>query len=173
MAMLFKTFTCLGPIARTCLESISMRTVITYNRDLKTYLDGIDHKIDTFIQQRGFLMVENSVHEHSSHTISIMDPSDDRLSCEAQITTRWIAHRVFQKAQMKSWLNCFELYKQLTHQDPLQSIAGWFFKGYAHDWFGKGRSFEADKLLVKKNNPHLTFTTNRSESHNYFTNASD
>ncbi|RPA90258.1 hypothetical protein L873DRAFT_1879937 [Choiromyces venosus 120613-1] len=63
--------------------------------------------------------------------------------------------------------------KKLTGQDHLRSKAGWFFEGYAHDWFRKGRSFEADKLPVKNDNPHLTFTTNRSESLNYFMDAKD
>ncbi|RPA98318.1 hypothetical protein L873DRAFT_1914729 [Choiromyces venosus 120613-1] len=160
IAMLFTTFTCLGPIPRTCLESISMRNDNAYNRDLKTYLGHVDHEIDTFILQGGYLMVEGTVHQEASHRIAIMDPSNDGLS-------------VFEKAHRKSQLNCFELYKQLTCQDPLQSAAAWFFEGYAHDWFGKGRSFEADKLPVKNNNTHLTFTTNRSKSFNYFTNTDD
>ncbi|RPA98229.1 hypothetical protein L873DRAFT_1828618 [Choiromyces venosus 120613-1] len=130
MAMLFTTFTCLGPIPRTCLESISMRNGNAYNRDLKTYLGHIDRKIDTFILQGGYLMVEGTIHQEALHRIAIMDPRDDRL------------------------------------------VADWFFEGYSYDWFGKGRSFEADKLPVK-NNTHLTFMTNRSKSSNYFTNAND
>ncbi|RPA95799.1 hypothetical protein L873DRAFT_1929528 [Choiromyces venosus 120613-1] len=173
MAMLFTTFTCLGPIPRTCLESISMRNDNAYNHDLKTYLGYVDRKIDTFILQGGYLMVEGTIHQEASHRIAIMDPTDDGLSYKARITMRWIAHQVFKKVQRKWWLNCFKLYKQLTHQDLLQSTAGWFFEGYAHDWFGKGRSFEADKLPVKNNNTHLKFRTCRSKSRNYFTDANN
>ncbi|RPA89012.1 hypothetical protein L873DRAFT_1832110 [Choiromyces venosus 120613-1] len=151
MAMLFTTFTCLGPIPSTCLESISMRNDNAYNRDLKTYLGHVDHEIDTFILQGHYLT-------EASHRIAIMDPSNDRLSYKVRITTRWIAHRLFEKAQRKSRLNCFELYKQLTRQDLLRSAAGWFFEGYAHDC---------------QKNTHLTFTTNWSKSFNYFTNADD
>ncbi|RPA92478.1 hypothetical protein L873DRAFT_1861613 [Choiromyces venosus 120613-1] len=58
MAMLFTTFTCLGPISRICLESISMRNDNAYNRDLKTYLGHVDREIDTFILQGSYLMVQ-------------------------------------------------------------------------------------------------------------------
>ncbi|RPB00673.1 hypothetical protein L873DRAFT_1788850 [Choiromyces venosus 120613-1] len=105
MAMLFTTFTCLGPIPRTCLESISMRNDNAYNHDLKTYHGHVDCEIDTFILQWGYLTVE--------------------------------AHP--------------------PRSAP--SAGGRFFEAYAHDWFGKGRSFEADKLPVKNNNTHLKFTT--------------
>ncbi|RPB01931.1 hypothetical protein L873DRAFT_1842102 [Choiromyces venosus 120613-1] len=121
MAMLFTTFPCLGPIARTCLESIFMMSDDDYNHDLKTYLGEIDREIDTFILQGGYLT----------------------------------------------------LYKYLTCQDPLRSAGSWFFEGYAHDWFGKDRSFEADKLLIKDNNTHLKFMTYWSKSLNYFTNANN
>ncbi|RPA91002.1 hypothetical protein L873DRAFT_1831533 [Choiromyces venosus 120613-1] len=144
---------------RTCLESISMRNDNAYNRDLKTYLGHVYREIDTFILQEGYLTVEGTVHQKALHRIAIMDLSDDG----------W----VFEKAQMKSQLNSFKLYKQLTRQDPLRSMAGWFFEGYAHDWFRKGGSFEADKLPVKNNNTHLTFMTNQSKSFNYFTNANE
>ncbi|RPB03463.1 hypothetical protein L873DRAFT_1860351 [Choiromyces venosus 120613-1] len=174
ISMLFTTFTCLGPIARTCLQSISLRDAKAYNRSLKMYLDKVDDEIDTFIVQGGFQTVDSSIHQHASHMIAIIDPSDDRLSCKAQITSRWIAHKVFEKAQIKSQLNCFELYKYLTHQDPLRSAAGWFFEGYTHDWFGKGGSFEADELLIKDNNtPPLKFKTNESKSLNYFMDANN
>ncbi|RPA94351.1 hypothetical protein L873DRAFT_1437829 [Choiromyces venosus 120613-1] len=79
MAMLFITFTCLGPNARTCLESISVMSDDDYNRGLGTYPDHVDHEIDTFILQGGYLMVEGTVHQEASHRIAIMDPSDDRL----------------------------------------------------------------------------------------------
>ena len=51
--MLFATFTCLGPIARTCLESISVMNYSGYIRTLKIYLDEIDREIDTFITGGG------------------------------------------------------------------------------------------------------------------------
>ncbi|RPA90239.1 hypothetical protein L873DRAFT_1795603 [Choiromyces venosus 120613-1] len=119
MAMLFTTFTCLGPIARTCLESISVMSDDDYNHNLKTYLGHVDREIDTFIWQEGYLMVEGTIHQEGSHKIAIIDPSDVGWSYEARITTRWIAHKVFEKAHRKSQLNCFELYKYLTCQDPL------------------------------------------------------
>ncbi|RPA88688.1 hypothetical protein L873DRAFT_1796519 [Choiromyces venosus 120613-1] len=115
----------------------------------------------------------DSVHQLSSHRITIMEPSGNRLSSKAQITSRWIVHKVFEKVQMKSQLSCFELYKSLTCHDPFLSVAGWFFEGYTHEWFGKVRSFEAHALLIKDNNTHLKFMTYESKSCNYFIDANN
>ncbi|KAG0640762.1 hypothetical protein HOY80DRAFT_1115969 [Tuber brumale] len=49
IAILFTTFTSLGPIARTCLQTISMRNVSAYNDSLDSYLAKVDLEIDTFI----------------------------------------------------------------------------------------------------------------------------
>ncbi|KAG0633397.1 hypothetical protein HOY80DRAFT_896565 [Tuber brumale] len=173
IAMLFTAFTCLGPIARTCLESISARNSSDYNRTLKGYLGEVDREIDTFFTQGGFQTIENSVHQYASHRMAIMHPTHNRWLYDGRIATRWIAHKVFEKAQAKSQVRCFELYNQLAHQSSLRTAAGWIFEAYAHDWFRKGGSFEAYELPIKDNTPPLKFETYRSESRNYFTNGNN
>ena len=143
-----------------------------YIRTLEHFLDELDREINTFITQGGFLTVESSVHQHASHRMAIMVPSRNRLSYNVRIATRWIAHKVFEKAQAMSQMRCFELYNQLARQNSLRTAAGWIFEAYAHDWFRKGGSFEAHQLPIKDNKtPPLEFATHRSESLNYFTDA--
>jgi len=170
--MLFTTFTCFGPIARTCLQSISVSNESEYARSLDQYIGEVDQEIDTFVAQGGYQTIENSVHQHASHRIAIMHPTDNRCSYNAGIATRWIAHKVFEKVQKRSRLRCFELYNQLACQSSLRTAAGWIFEAYAHDWFRKGGSFEALALPIKDNETQpLKFTTYRSQSLNYFTDA--
>lgn len=171
--MLFTTFTSLGPIARTCLREISVRDDSTYECSLKVYLNRIDLEIDTFIALAGFHTVENSVHQHASHTMAIMKPTYDGLSYDYRIVTRWVAHKVYEKAQIKSKLRCFELYSSLAHQDPLRRAAEWIFEVYVHNWFRNSGSFAADPLPIGDHyTTPLRFKTCWSKSLNYFTNAS-
>ncbi|KAG0127480.1 hypothetical protein HOY82DRAFT_541919 [Tuber indicum] len=154
IAMLFTTFNYLGPIARTCLQSISVMDNDAYNHTLDKYLGEVDREIITFLTQ------------------AIMHPTHNRRSYNPRIITRWIAHKVFKKAQMQSQLKCFELYKQLAHQRWLHPSAGWIFEAYAHNWSQSGGSFEADQLPIEDNNtPPLKFKIYRSESLNCFPDA--
>ncbi|KAG0137545.1 hypothetical protein HOY82DRAFT_575992 [Tuber indicum] len=143
VTILFTTFNSLGSIARTCLESISVRNDDAHNATLNTFLG------------------ESSVYQHTSHKMAIIDPTHNRQSYKARIVSRWIAHQVFKKAQMESQLRL------------LHTVAGWTFEAYAHDWFGAGGTFEADQLLLKDNAPHLKFQIYRSESQNYFMDANN
>ena len=154
------------------MESISVGNDSAYIRSLEIYLGEIDREIDTFIARGEFQTVESSVHQHASHRMAIMVPSRNRLSYNVRITTRWIAHKVFEKAQAMSQMRCFELYNQLSRQNPLRTAAGWIFEAYAHDWFRKGGSFVAHQLPIKDNKtPPLEFETYRSGSLSHFTDA--
>jgi len=150
-----------------------MRSRGDYNSSLEGYLAGIDKEIITFVANGGLQTVDDSVPQHASHRIAIMDPSPTGLSCVARIATRWIAHRVFEQAQKKSQFQCFELYKQLNRQDRLRSAAGWFFEGYVHDWMAMGGSFDADPLPIEENNTVFNFQIDGSESLHYFKDAND
>ncbi|PWW76595.1 hypothetical protein C7212DRAFT_343976 [Tuber magnatum] len=166
--------TSLGPIARACLQTISVKNVSVYNKSYKGYIGNLDHEINTFIAQGGFLTVDNSVHQESSHKIAIMEPSNDGLLYDGRIATGWIAHKIYEKTQMKSQLMCFELYDQPSHQSRLRSAAGWLLEAFARDWFRYGGSFEADKLPIENHKTlRLDFTTSWSESHNHFMDASN
>ncbi|KAG0129490.1 hypothetical protein HOY82DRAFT_610603 [Tuber indicum] len=117
-------------------------------------------------------MVENSVHQHASHKIAIMHPTHNWRSYKAQIISRWIAHKIFEKVQMKLRLRCFELYEQLVNQNSLRIAAGWIFGAYIHDLLGAGRLFEAHQLpIINNNTPHLKFEICQSGSYDYFTDA--
>ncbi|CUS10112.1 unnamed protein product [Tuber aestivum] len=171
-AMLFTVFTSLDLIARTCLDSISLTDNSAYNRTFNAYLDEIGGEIDTFMAQEGFQTVENSVHQRTSHRIAIMVQSRNRLSCKIRIVTRSIAHKAYEKAQMRSQLMCFELYDRLARQRSLRTVASWMFEAFAHDWFRNARTFEAVRLPIEDHNtPLLEFTTSRSESSNHFMDA--
>jgi len=133
IGILFTTFTCFGPIGRTCLQTIAISDQGESNRTLETYLAAIDMEIITFIARGGFQTVDTNVPQHASHRIAIMHPSPTGHGCVARISTRRIAHKVFERAQKKSQLHCFELYQHLTKQDKLRTSAGWLFEGYVHD----------------------------------------
>ncbi|PUU81807.1 hypothetical protein B9Z19DRAFT_970635 [Tuber borchii] len=174
LLMLYTIFTSFGPIGRTCLKTISMRNESRYNQAISRYIGDVDNEIKTFIQTGGFQMEGNGVDQHASHRISIMEPENDRQSYKSQITTRWIAHRVFEQVQKKSKLKCFELYQWLSAKDELRSAAGWFFEGYAHEWLCKGGSFIANKLPIGDHQTScLEFLTSSSTGLSYFRNTKD
>ncbi|KAG0644531.1 hypothetical protein HOY80DRAFT_1028740 [Tuber brumale] len=116
IAMLYTIFISLGPIARTCLESISMMNVGDYNTSVDDYLSKVDLEIDTFITHGGFQLEEHCVHRNALYKMSIMEPSDNWHPYCARITSRCIAYRVYEKRQMMSQLRYFELYSHLASQ---------------------------------------------------------
>ncbi|KAG0127479.1 hypothetical protein HOY82DRAFT_613447 [Tuber indicum] len=145
IAILFTIFTSFGPIARTCLQSISVRDVDAYNNSRDDYLGELDREIGTFIAQGGYQTVENSVHQHASYRMAIMHPTHNRRSYNARIATRWIAHKVYEKAQKKSKLRYFELYKQIARQKSVRTAAGWIFELH---FFPFATNFESVDGLV-------------------------
>jgi len=162
---LFVTFACLGPLSRTCLQTIDVNTSTSFNKSLKTYLGQIDLEIGEFVAQGGRVSLENSVHKTSSHKIAIMEPTEDGLSYHSRISTRWIAYRLYQTARKWSSHDSFLLYEQLSRQPQLRTAAGWFFEAYAHDWFRQGGTFHAQEIPVKTiGNQPFTFSTRKSTS---------
>ena len=173
---LVTTFTCLGPVARTCLETIDVENGSEYNRTLRTYLGKLDREIDKFVARGGHEPIRDQVDNETSHRIAIMRPTRDGLSYSNRIATRWVAYRVYERALEKSQQDCFNLYKHLSRQQSLRSSAGWFFEGYVHDWFRLGGTFEADQIpIISDNTPPFSFKTVKSQSGNpnYFTTAED
>ncbi|CUS10226.1 unnamed protein product [Tuber aestivum] len=173
---LYTMFVCLGPVARTCLEIIATDSQSNYNDSLRVYLGQIDREIYHFISSGGLSIMDDSVNQESSHKISLMVPSADSRTCTTQITTRWIAHKIFEVAHQQSQRDCFQLYKYLSSQPQLRSAASWFFEGYAHDWLGHGGYFSADKLpILDKPSSILEFRIVGSQSAplNYFTTPAD
>ena len=126
--MLYSIFTSLGPVGRTCLQTISMRNEGDYLRSLSYYIGEIDREIEGMIYAGVLQKVDISVHPHASHRILIMDPSNDRQSYKSHITSRWIAHRVFDQAQKQSKKRCYQLYQKLTGKGERGRVASWFFE---------------------------------------------
>ena len=172
--MLFTLFTSFGPIARTCIKTISTKNAKDFDEDLSGYIGEIDKEIVTYIKADGSQAIDNTVDQYASHRIMIMVPTDDRQSYEPEILTRWIALRVFEQAQKKSKLRCYELYQQLSGQERLRSAAGWFFELYAHEWLNNGGLFNAEKPRVDgMHSSALRFKTSTSKAFNHFKDAKD
>jgi hypothetical protein len=162
---LFTTYTCLGPVARTCLESIDVSDDNLYNETLQNYLREVDREIAKFVARGGRETVEHAVLVGSSHKMAIMDPTEGGFSYTARIITRWIGYRVYEKAQKHSQHGCFETFKCLSRHPALRTAAGWFFEGYVHDWLLRGGTFEADQMPVLDSTvATLQFHSTKSES---------
>jgi len=163
-------------VARTCLETINVRSDHAYNDSLHIYLGQVDREIEVFIGRGGRETVAHSVQEDCSHKIAIMDRTPNGLSYIARIITRWIAHRVYTKALQRSQQDCFLLYQHLIRQDSLRGAAGWFFEGYTHDWFGNGGTFTTDEIPVTDtDSPCFVFSIEMSKTHqrNYFASSAN
>jgi len=176
VARLYTTYTYLGPIARLCLNTISVKSQQEFDNDWEKYVGAVDLEIEYYVAQGGVQTLRNSVHKMCSHKIAIMEPNPSRLLYTARITTRWIAHRFLEVGLQFSQQKCFELYKQLAGQTKLRSAAGWFFEGYVHDLFRRGGEFTADELPILSNTTApLVFRTEdkKSLSPNYFTSAAN
>ncbi|PUU82311.1 hypothetical protein B9Z19DRAFT_1120916 [Tuber borchii] len=145
---LFTTFECLGPVPRTCFQTIIVSNDDEYNESLETYLSEIDRAIQKFILEGGRETIEQELHANSSHKITIMQPSKSGFSFTPRLITRWIAFRVYETALRHSQLESFRLYKNLSQQTNLRSAAGWFLESYVHEWFLFGGKFEADEMPV-------------------------
>ncbi|KAG0130296.1 hypothetical protein HOY82DRAFT_382825 [Tuber indicum] len=173
---LFTTFACLGPVARTCLKAIDVRSDESYNKSLDIYLSQVDREIEAFIAHGGRETIEHTVHQDSSHRMAIMQPTKTGLSYKARIITRWMAYRVYDMALKRSQQDCFLLYQHLSRQPGLRSAAGSFFEGYVHDWFRLGGTFTAEEISNGGDSTHpFEFKTVKSKSctPNYFMTADD
>ncbi|RPA94839.1 hypothetical protein L873DRAFT_1746270 [Choiromyces venosus 120613-1] len=169
---LFTTFACLGPVAGTCLKLIDVTSDELYNESLEIYLSQVDREIEGFIAHGGRETIAHTVHQDSSHRMAIMHPTQTGLSYTARIITRWMAYRVYEKALERSQHDCFLLFKHLSRQPTLRSVAGCFFEGYVHDWFLQGGTFNADEIpIIDSTVPQFEFNTTKAESGtpNYFT----
>jgi len=170
---LFITYTCLGPVARTCLKSIDIRNDREYRRTLDVYLRRVDIEIRNFIARGGRETLEHTIYHESSHKIAVMQPTTTGLSYKARMITRWISSRVYQIALKRSQQDCFVLFKHLSSQKRLRSAAGTFFESYVHDWFRLGGAFTAVEIASTNRSQSFRFKTMRSKSctPNYFTDA--
>ncbi|KAG0640153.1 hypothetical protein HOY80DRAFT_33405 [Tuber brumale] len=116
---LFTTFACLGPVPRTCLESIDVTSDELYNESLEIYLSQVDREIDAFIAYGGRETIEHTVHQDSLHGMAIMHTAKKTgLSYTVRITTRWMAYRVYEKALRSSQHDCFPLFQSVFPTVP-------------------------------------------------------
>jgi len=169
---LFTTFICLGPVPRTCLDLINVTSNEAYNASLEPYLREVDREIEAFIAKGGRETIAHTVDHNASHHMAIICPTGTGYSYTAQIITRWIAYRFYEKAMEHSPHDCFLLFKHLSRQSSLRTAAGWFFEGYVHDWLRSGGTFEADQIpILEDHTSHFQFHTvkDKSSSPNYFT----
>ncbi|PWW73859.1 hypothetical protein C7212DRAFT_359168 [Tuber magnatum] len=169
---LYTTFSYLGPVARTCLESVPAHDNATYTEYMKEYLREVQPACRTFITFRGHPGPEELMASLSSYKLVIMEPTQGGSAYTSRIATRWIAHKIAEMGERLQQLNPYGLYQSLCTQPPLRTAAGWFFERYAHDWFRAGGQFHALELKSSGRAPsHINFKTKISRSNviNYFT----
>ena len=170
---LYTTFTCLGPIARTCLEMIPARSSNEkYHGCLEGYLAMVDREIQYFAGIGG-LILQRTISSYSSHRVAIMYPYDGGGSYKHLVATRWIAHRMAATTGEEPRQYFYQFFEDLSSQPQLCSPADWFFEAYAHEWFRKGGEFEADELPVDGTNlsSQMKFSTKTQADISYFTDA--
>jgi len=172
---LYTTFTCLGPVPRTCLEIIPTKNNTSYHDKLVKYLREVDQACRSFIRSSPCPAIDDLLDEDSGHQIAIMEPESKGSAFHTRIITRWIAHKIAEKGEKRQQLNGYLLYKSLCIQPLLRTAAGWFFERYAHDWLRRGGKFQAQKLLQNQDIPAgdiiLTFqaVASHEDRINYFT----
>ncbi|PUU72371.1 hypothetical protein B9Z19DRAFT_1069820 [Tuber borchii] len=143
---LYTTFTCLGPVPRTCLEVIPTKNNSSYHDKLVKYLREVDQACRNLIRSTPCPAIEDLLDEESGHQIAIMEPVSKGFAYDTRIITRWIAHKIAEKGEKRQQHNGYLLYKSLCIQPSLQTAAGWFFERYAHDWLRRGGTFHAHEL---------------------------
>ena len=169
--LLYTTFTCFGPVPRTCLETIPAESgEAKYNKYFRTYLAKVDHEIRGFVR-RGGQGLWNDVSQLTSHRIALMYPTNEGTYYTARLATWWIAYRVAVATEKESNYLFYGLFRHLSAQPQLCTSAGWFFEAYAHSWFRKGGEFEADELPVNGMNSQMKFSIESQPDINYFTDA--
>ena len=158
MEALYTTFTCFGPVARICLQSIYADIgSVKYEADVEEYLGQVDREIHSLV---GYLSLDQAVDQGSSHKIVLMDPNNRGTSFTARVISRYIAHRMVAVLEAKEKRRSYELFKSLSNHPTLRNSAGWFFEVYGHEWLGRGREFRADELpFTDANAPPLRFRT--------------
>ncbi|KAL0640431.1 squalene synthetase-like protein [Maublancomyces gigas] len=170
-AHLYTTFTCFGPNVRTCLKTIPANSTDgQYDNYVESYLSIVDEEIRQLIGQGNYRYLGSVFNQGTSHTIGLMEPNEHGNGCQIGIITRWIAYRINKVQEGKAKQNSLMLFKSLSSQPSLRNSAGWFFEAYAHDWFGRGGSFQADELPIKDGDPPLLleFKIQKSKESNYF-----
>ncbi|CUS07218.1 unnamed protein product [Tuber aestivum] len=173
---LYSIFAGFGPIARTCLQAISVSSEAHFLPDTKAYLRAIQDDINKFIQDGGCDEMDDLKLQAASAKLTIMQPLDEGYSGRLEIATKWIGFCIFERAREASQLNFYRLYQNLSRQRPLRTAAGWIFEGYCHDWFRKGGKFIAREIVGKEGTiVDFQFELLETEclSDHYFTDAQD
>ena len=81
--LLYTTFTCLGTVARTCLEIIPVDFGETeHSYAFSECLSELDQEIKHFTMTRGQIP-ENAMSQNSCHKIAIMQPAEEGQSYTA------------------------------------------------------------------------------------------
>ena len=159
MEALYTTFTCFGPVARICLQSIHPNPdSYRYEHDLAAYLDQVDREIRSLAGQQ-VQILGRTLEQESSSTIILMEPNHSGLSFTTRVMSRFIAHRMVGTEPVRF----YELFQSLSRSPALRTSAAWFFEAYAHDWLRRGGEFKADELPITVTNAlPLTFCTTAS-----------
>jgi len=160
---LYTTYTLLGPVARTCLATVSATSPGSdYRRLFRSYVLELDQEIHRTLLQMTYPSLAIAVTIQLSHKLALMIPSEDHSVFNPEIMTRWIAFRVASVADDQARYSSYQLYKSLSKQTVPRTSAGWLFEAFAHQWLRQGGKFQADKLPVRAVNDCIKFTINKS-----------
>ncbi|CUS08960.1 unnamed protein product, partial [Tuber aestivum] len=171
---LYTTFICLGPVARTCLQSIPITPVSAYNGRLRSHLGFADIDMQNFLTCGAYKNILASIAGPPFRDSRIMEPAEHALFSCARIYTRWLAHRLFRMVVERSQRIGFGLYPYFARHQSLRSLSGWTFEACVQYVLNHGGSFNAQELPIRNDNsPPFTFTIKKSQSPSlhYFTTA--
>ena len=168
---LFATFTCFGPVPRTCLKTIPAGSSNkNYEGDLEEYLGTVDREVRHFAKFGGHDL-SHVMPMDCSRAVALMQPSKTRRSYTTRVATRWIAQKLARATEGESKQEHFRLFRNLSGQPALRTSAGWLFETYVHDWFRAGGKFVVDFLPVDDARTEMNFSTESQPDFNYFTDA--
>ena len=155
---LYTTFICLGPVARTCLETIpATLSTREYNKSFINYIHKMDNYMASISAKFKIGTPENASRCMETHKIIRMEPCNDNTSYTSEIMTRWIMYRIVTFAESGAKERGYKVFQTLCQQPILRPSAGWFFELYAHEWLGKGGNFQADRIAPRDSREKLSF----------------
>jgi len=158
---LYSTFICLGPVARTCLTTVSAKLgTEEYDARFKAYVTKIDNQIQSVSAKFQFGSLSNAVGCFETHKIIRMEPCLKNTAYTTEIITRWIACRILSSADCGAKERGYKIFQSLCQHPTIRTSAGWFFEAYAHQWLRQGGRFEADMLSLKDSYETLSFGIN-------------
>ncbi|CUS11667.1 unnamed protein product [Tuber aestivum] len=103
-----------GPVARTCLQEISITNDQAYEWSLRSYFHVVNEGVGAFISSGEYSDLDDPVMDKALAKLSILEPINNREFSQLLIATRLISFCIFQSAKQAAKLSFYGLYQNIS-----------------------------------------------------------